>query len=82
MIDQKVKDLTLALAFLTGWEEDLRSNPDRKIFRCWKGFLYEILDALQKEKLVFQPLKAKSMILTDEGIEKAKKILERLGGVL
>jgi hypothetical protein len=78
MIDEKVKDLNLLLIYLTSWEEDKRNGePGEKIFRAWKGYLFEILDDLQRNKLIRQYPKALSLILTDEGKRKAEEVKKK-----
>jgi len=79
MIDQRAKDLSLLLILLTGWEEERRNGaPGEKIFRAWKGYSYEIMDSLQKDKLIYQPMKAKSLILTEDGRKRAEELRGRL----
>jgi hypothetical protein len=73
-MDAKVKDLNLLLLYLTGWEEDSRNNPGEKVFRAWKGYLFEILNELEQDKLVRQFNNAKSLILTDAGKQAAEKL--------
>jgi len=51
-MEKMIQDLCLLLMFLTGWEEDSRQKPGEKIFRAWKGFLFEILNPLKDKKLV------------------------------
>jgi hypothetical protein len=74
-MDEKTKlDLTLLLIYLTGWEEDKRNSPGEKVFRAWKGYKFEILDEIQKQNLIYQIPGGKSLILTDEGKQKAEEI--------
>ncbi len=70
----KVKDLSLLLISLTGWEEDSRKEPGEKIIRSWKGYSFEILNELEDENLILQFGNAKSLILTKEGKEKALQL--------
>ena len=67
-MDEKLKALSLLLLFLTGWEEDSRKNPGEKIFRSWKGYLFEILNELEDEDLIIQFRNTKSVILTEDGL--------------
>lgn len=76
-MDQKIKDLSLLLLYLSGWEEDSRKDPGKKIVRSWKGYLFEVLNELQDEDLVYQIKDAKSLIIKDEGIKKAIELKER-----
>ena len=69
---EKVKDLSLLLISLTGWEEDSRNDPGEKITRAWKGYSFDVLNTLEEENLIIQFRgNAKSLILTKEGMEKA-----------
>ena len=73
-MNQKIKDLNLLLLFLCSWEEESRVNPEEKIQRSWKGFLYDILFDLEVEGLITQKQNTKSVIITQKGIEKAKTL--------
>jgi hypothetical protein len=69
-----VKDLTLLLIGLTGWEEEKRNQPDVKLTRAWKGYTWDILDELERMRYIHQIPGGKSLFLTDEG----KKRVEQL----
>ena len=71
-MEEKIKELNLLLMFLTGWEEDSRQNPGEKVFRAWKGYLFETLNQLSDDKLIVQFKNAKSVTLTDAGRQKAE----------
>ena len=73
-MNEKISDLHLLLIYLTGWEEDSRKEPGKKIFRAWKGYKFEILDEIQNQKLIFQIPGGKSLILTDKGKQKAEEL--------
>lgn len=60
-----IRDLTLALMFLTSWEEKSASGSAH---RCWKGFDWDAVDELRDMGLVEGSNKAKSLYLTDEGM--------------
>ena len=75
MTKENTKELCLAMLFLTGWEEESRGG---KIFRAWKGYLFELLNALAEEKFIIQFANTKSVTLTDAGVERAKQILAEL----
>ncbi len=59
-----VRDLSLALMFLTSWEE---KGPGGPVRRCWKGFDWDAVDSLHEDGLIDCSNKAKSLYLTDEG---------------
>ena len=69
-----VQELTLVLISLTGWEEDKRNSPGKKVFRAFKGYRFEALDELQKHKFIRQVPGGKSLLLTDEGKQKAEQL--------
>ncbi len=73
-MNERIKELNLLLIYLTGWEEDKRNSPGEKVFRAWKGYLFEVLDELEEQKLIRQMHKAKSVILTDDGRRKAEDL--------
>ncbi|MEW6041866.1 MAG: DUF6429 family protein [Elusimicrobiota bacterium] len=66
----KLEDITLALAYATGWEEN-------GVVRSWKSYPYEIINSLLEKKLISFAFKAKSMFFTPEGLEKAKALAEK-----
>jgi len=74
MMDQKLKDLNLLLLFLSGWEEDSRSESGEKVFRSWKGYLFEALNELEGENLIQQFKNTKSVVILPEGIKRARDI--------
>lgn len=58
---------------LSSWEEEYpKGNPIER--RVWKGFLFEALDALERQGYLSQTRKAKSVTLTAEGIAQAKAL--------
>ena len=72
MNDQIVKDLTLLLLYLTLWEEEV--FDDFTVRRAWKGFLFEALDALEEAGYINQTRRAKSVTLTEAGIDRARAL--------
>lgn len=65
----KIDDAALALLWLT-------LHDDR---RAWKGFDWDILDRLHSKGLIFDPVgKAKSVALSDEGLERAEALFETM----
>ncbi len=76
-MDAKIKELNLLLLYLTGWEEESRKNPGEKIFRAWKGYLFEVLNELEEEKLIQQFKNAKSLIVTDTGRQVGEKLKQQ-----
>jgi hypothetical protein len=72
--DEVVQDLTLVLMFLTSWTE----RPG-ELRRCWKGYDFDVLDAPAEQGLISSSRRAKSAYLTDEGVERARRLLARCG---
>ncbi|MCK1741709.1 hypothetical protein IVA80_12705 [Bradyrhizobium sp. 139] len=65
----KVDDAALALLYLT--------LHDR--YRAWKGFDWDVLDRLYEKGMIHDPVgKVKSVVFTDEGLERAKALFKEL----
>ena len=79
-MDEKIKDITLLLIYMTGWEEESRKNPGEKVFRAWKGYMYEIVNKLADENLIIQWANTKSLLLTDAGRAKAEQLKKKIFG--
>jgi hypothetical protein len=69
--EKKIDDAVLALLYL-GLHQDVRA---------WKGFDWSSLDRLHEAGYISDPhSKAKSVVFTDEGMERAKRLLQKLFG--
>lgn len=75
-LKEKVKELTLMLLHLTSWEENEFGMQYRK---SWKGYDFGILNELTEEDFIRGGHRSKSVMITDEGIKKAKELLEKYG---
>jgi len=65
----KIDDAVLALLYLT-----LHDG-----YRAWKGFDWEALDRLHKKGMIHDPVgKAKSVVFTLDGLERAKKLFDTM----
>lgn len=65
----KIDEAVLALLYLT--------LHDR--FRAWKGFDWDALDRLYRKGLIYDPVgKAKSVMLTDEGLAESERLFKTL----
>ncbi len=71
---EKIKELTLLLLYMTSWEEDVGLG---KAHRSWKGYPFDVLDELTEEGYITGSTRAKSIFITEQGIEKAKELVER-----
>jgi DNA-binding PadR family transcriptional regulator len=78
MQDQVIDELTLLLLYLTSWEEQVFG--DVTIYRAWKGFRFEALDALEEAGYIDQSRRAKSVTLTAAGIEHARALATKYLG--
>ena len=70
--DQTLEDLTLLLIYLSSWEEKVYG--DLTVHRAWKGHLFEVLDALEEAGYLNQTRRAKSVTLTEAGLEHARAL--------
>jgi len=71
-----MKELTLMLLYLSSWEE---GPEDMRYRRSWKGYDFNILNELAKEKLIYDSRRAKSVELDERGVERAKALLMKYG---
>jgi Mn-dependent DtxR family transcriptional regulator len=74
---QTIKELTLLLIYLTSRQEDVGF---KKVQRSWKGYPFEVLDELNQEGYIDGSKHAKSVYLTEEGLDKAKELLKKYIG--
>ena len=74
-LQEMVSELSLLLIYLTSWEESVSSNLNLR--KAWKGYTFETLNELEDRGLLHQSRKAKSVMLTDEGIALARDLLKR-----
>jgi hypothetical protein len=72
MEESIVEELTLLLLYLTSWEE--RVYGDVTVQRAWKGYPFEALDALEEAGYLHQTRRAKSVTLTEGGLERARAL--------
>jgi hypothetical protein len=69
---KKVDDVTLALMHLTTFD-------DHGAHRSWKGYDWDVLGRLHDAGFIANPVsKAKSVVLTDEGVQRSRELFERL----
>lgn len=68
---EKVDEVALALLSLTLWKQ-------HDLTRAWKGLDWDVLDRLHEKGWIHDPRnKAKSVILTGEGQQKAEAFFEK-----
>ncbi len=67
--EEKIDEAVLALLYLT-----LHDG-----YRAWKGFDWATLDRLYKKGMIGNPVgKSKSVVFTDEGLERSKSLFEKM----
>lgn len=72
---QKVADVVLALLHLNAFSE-------HEVERAWKGFDWGALDRLHEQGMISDPKsKARSVVLTREGSERARQLFEEMFGI-
>jgi Domain of unknown function (DUF6429) len=65
----KIDEAVLALLYLTLHDQ----------FRAWKGHDWDALDRLYRKGLIANPVgKAKSVVLTDEGLSEGERLFRKL----
>ena len=68
---EKIAEAALAILCLTAFRDD-------PVMRAWKGMDWDLMDMLYERGWIRDPKgKAKSVIVTDEGVEKAEQFLQR-----
>ena len=76
-MEQKMKELTLLLLYLTSWKEEELQELFGETRRSWKGYPFDILDELTDEDFIRGSKRSKSVYLTEAGIKEAKEIAEK-----
>ncbi|MEK4131234.1 DUF6429 family protein [Solibacillus sp. FSL W8-0474] len=74
MMDEKVKELTLLLLYLTSWEDD---EDFVTLKKSWKSYPFHILDDLKEADFIKGSNKSKSVYLTKGGVQQAEKLVEK-----
>lgn len=79
--DKALHDLTLALIYLTRLsnERNLKGYWDTVPFSAWKGYDFAVLDKLDEEGFLIDKHRNKSVVITEEGVVKAREILAQYG---
>jgi hypothetical protein len=69
---EQTKDLTLILLYLN-------SSDDNGHCRSWKGYDFDDLNNLAEDGYISEGRNAKSVLLYDKGIERAKALCAKYG---
>ena len=77
--DKLIDELTLALLYLTSFTEE--DKPEVRM--SWKSHDWTAMDRLVEDGFIEKPkcMRKHSRVLTNDGIEKAKELLDRLGRI-
>jgi hypothetical protein len=71
--EEKVDEYTLALLFLVTHERHEGFGA-----RAWKGFDWDTMNRLHEKGFISNPVsKAKSVVVTEEGYTKSKRLFEK-----
>jgi len=69
----KVDEVTLALLYLVTWDRQKGLGS-----RAWKGFDWETMNCLHEKGFISNPIgKAKSVVLDEEGFQKAEALFQK-----
>jgi hypothetical protein len=69
--EDKVDEIVLALLYLTMFKD----GPG---WRAWKGHNWDVMDRLFAKGYIFDPKgKAKSVVMTEEGANRARELFKR-----
>lgn len=71
------KELSILLIGLTSWEDDVKNDPGKKIYRSWKGVRFEILDEFHDAQLITQRPGSQCLVVTDSGRQWAKDMKQK-----
>lgn len=77
--EEIVDTFTLVLFYLTSWKERVGRKKETEYRRAWKSADWGALDRLRENYLIDCSNKAKSVTLTDEGVQLAEELLCALG---
>lgn len=74
--EQAIKELTMALMYLTRFNESDRFGSNRDI--TWKGYDFDIINKLDEEDYIRQGNhRSKSVAITEEGLKLSQSLLKK-----
>ena len=76
-MEDKIKELTLLLLYLTSWEE---KGYFGELRRSWKGYPFDVLNELTEEDLIEGSVRSKSIYITENGIKQAEALVKKYLG--
>ena len=74
-MEDKVKELTLLLLYLTSWKE--KDDDFDVLPRSWKGYPFDVLNELTDEDLIRGSKRAKSVYFSEAGVKEAEALMEK-----
>jgi hypothetical protein len=78
-LEQFMEELTLLLLYLTSWEEQAMPGAPT-IHGAWKNHRFEVLDALAEQGYLETSHRSKSVRITADGVEEARKLQKKYFG--
>jgi hypothetical protein len=76
--EDAVRELTLALMFLTRFREKRKVGKEDP-WSAWKGYDFDVIDELMKKDFIRGFARGKSVILSKNGMEEARRIIAKYG---
>lgn len=76
-MEEKVKELTLLLLYLTSWKEN---DLPGELRRSWKGYPFDTLNELTDDDFIRGSVRSKSVYLTEAGIKEAEELMKKYLG--
>lgn len=76
-MEEKIKELTLLLLYLTSWRENDLPGEMR---RSWKGYPFDTLNELTDKDLIRGGIRSKSVYVTEAGIKAAEELIKKYLG--
>lgn len=71
-----LEDLTLLLLYAQSWQEKV--GESLYVARSWKSYDFNVLDRLTEKGYITSSRRAKSVILTDDGLKRGRELERRL----
>jgi len=76
-MEERIKELSLLLLYLSGWEEEVKNQPGKKLYKSWTGYLFDVLNSLEEEGMIKQAYNSRALQITPRGIKRAGELKVR-----
>ena len=76
-----MEELTIMLLYLSRFTEEDRFSDGNDLY-AWKGYNFDVLNKLDDKDYIRQgshPSRTKSVYITEQGIKRAKELMEKYG---